>query len=223
MNENAPDALFKSEDAFAGNFALGLASLNLIDGGYGPACVGTKIKPYEKESKVSFYYKIDSLQIEAKARIELYQKDNTGAFVQIFSSSYNETNELFNKVDIEITLPTLDSILIVLCAENKLSFSGYVGFARVLFDNFQIDTSASIADNLLDSCFRIAPVPSSGFIWVTENRCQFESFKIFSPLGTLLKEGMLNDEEIFIDGRGFFFLFLQKDGKVRKIIKLINL
>ena len=221
-HNNTIDAISKSTNAHDGLYAVNVASLNFVEGTYSPAYLGAKYMPTGYNLKFSFYYLIDSIEAQSNAVVNFLQRNSDGDYKLFKSVKYNEVTSSYIQEEIEIAIENLDTLKIVLVAENeeKIAF-GWQGFISVLFDDITIEQISSTSDIPNLSC-NVSALINGNSMLLPENCNQYNRYVIFSPLGQIISEGRILENTIAIPNIGLQFVSLISDSNDTQVLKILK-
>lgn len=219
---NSDSSVIKSTNATDGNFSLQMSSLNFLEGSFSPSYIGTKFIPSGMHSVFKFYYLIDSISGASNAVINFYQRDTNGDYQLILSKKYNQISEDFIGEEINIEFQSLDTVLVVLVAQNHQIIFGFDGFIRVLFDDVKIDISSSQV-NLENTACNVQNIYHLyDAIYLNTSCLNDKYFKIYSLSGELIDFGSIGNRVKYILP-GLYVLVITDFQDNNRILKLIIL
>ena len=222
LSPNSDSSVVKSSKASDGNFSLQMSSLNFLEGNYSSSYIGTKFIPSGMHSVFKFHYLIDSISGASNAVINFYQRDTNGDYQLILSRKYNQISEDFIEEEINIEFQSLDTVRVVLVAQNHQITFGFDGFIRVLFDDVKIDIS-SLQENLEDIGCNVQNIYHSyDAIYLNTSCLNDKYFNIFSLYGELIDFSSLGNRVKNIVP-GLYVLVITDFQDNNRIIKLIIL
>jgi hypothetical protein len=221
---NEDDAIQPTEIASDGFLALRISSSNRVEGTQvGPAHLGSKIYPLGLTNRLIFDYMIDSLEGESTGKIEIYHKNNQGDFRLLSEKYFVQQSKEFVTETFDFVLPYIDSIVIVLIAENHYIPFGFDGFISILIDNVMLEYTSNTLNNAQCNCTLNSNILSNNMIYLNEE-CSKKTLKyiLLSIEGTVFGAGHLTANEIPCSTKGISFLILYSDRDFTRIYKLIN-
>jgi len=221
LTPNDPLSVSKSEKAYTGPYSVQLSTYNTFHHDFTPVYIASKLEPNKLNYNLSFAYLIDSISDVGNGRILILQKDSNGSEIVIASKTLLNITKEFITDQLPFELNTLDSFWIILGAENKFTPIGNEGFTSVLYDKIILDEIVATSH---DSGLDCKPSFMSDYnlLQLKIDCSHFTNYRIYNVLGMLLKQSVIENQNIPIEYNGIVIVQLTGETGESMSLKIVN-